>query len=70
MDSKERVPDFRINCTLDILEKCLAELRDEVKKEGLAEVDFYYTNKPLEREFKNKIHEYLNIPYEYGKPIE
>lgn len=59
MDTKERVPDYRMKCSLAVLEKCLQELSDEVKKEGIAEIDFYYTNNPLEKEFKKTINEYL-----------
>lgn len=59
MDTKERVPDYRMKCSLDTLERCLQELRDEVKKEGVAEVDFYITNHGLEKEFKKTINEYL-----------
>lgn len=59
MDSKERMPDYRMKCSLDTLEKCLHELKEEVKKEGIAEIDFYYNNSALEKEFKKAINEYL-----------
>ena len=59
MDSKECVPDYRMKCSLDTLEKCLHELKEEVKKEGIAEIDFYYNNPALEKEFKKAINKYL-----------
>lgn len=59
MDSKERVPDYRMKCTLKQLEDALKELSDEVKKEGIAEIDFYYNESSLEKEFKKVINEYL-----------
>lgn len=62
MDSKERVPDYRMKCTLKQLEDALKELSDEVKKSGIAEIDFYYTNKTLEKEFKTALYEHLGIP--------
>lgn len=62
MDTKERVPDYRMSCTLKQLEDTLKELSDEVKKSGIAQIDFYYTNKTLEKEFKTVLYEYLGIP--------
>lgn len=62
MDSKERVPDYRMKCSLDTLEKCLRELKEEVKKEGIAEIDFYYNNPALEKEFKREMYKYYGIP--------
>lgn len=59
MDSKERVPDYRMKCTLKQLEDALKELSDEVKKEGIAEIDFYYNSSPLEKEFKKVVNEYI-----------
>lgn len=67
MDSKERVPDYgesilssqKMKCTLKQLEDALKELSDEVKKEGIAEIDFYYNESSLEKEFKKVINEYL-----------
>lgn len=62
MDSKELLPDYRMKCSLDILEKCLHELKEEVKKEGIAEIDFYITDKELEKEFKREMYKYHGIP--------
>lgn len=61
MDTKERVPDYRMSCTLKQLEDALKELSDEVKQSGIAQIDFYYTNKTLEKEFKTVLYEYLGI---------
>lgn len=62
MDTKERVPDYRLNCTLDTLEKCLAELTDELKRDVNVEIDFYITEKESEKEFKREMYKYYGIP--------
>lgn len=61
MDSKERVPDYRMKCTLDILYNAIKDLREDVMKAGITEIDFYYTNHELEKEFKNHMNDYLGI---------
>lgn len=70
MDSKERMPNYgesilssqKMKCSLDVLEKCLHELKEEVKKEGIAEIDFYITDRELEKEFKREMYKYYGIP--------
>lgn len=61
MDSKERVPDYRMKCSLDDLAKCLAGLTDKLKRDVNVEVDFYITDKESEKEFKGEMYKW------YGK---
>lgn len=62
MDSKERVPDYRMKCSLDDLAKCLAELTDKLKRDVDVEIDFYITDKESEKEFKGEMYKWYGIP--------
>lgn len=65
MDSKERVPDYRMKCSLDDLDdlaKCLAELTDKLKRDVNVEIDFYITDKESEKEFKGEMYKWYGIP--------
>lgn len=59
MDSKECLPDYRINCDLLTLNNWLSELDDEFKKKINVEVDFYYTDSSTKKEFKKVIDEHI-----------
>ena len=59
MDSKERLPDYRINCNLATLQSWLSELNEDAKKNINVEVDFYYTDSSIKKEFKKVMDEHI-----------